>query len=190
MSRMLASLAALPLALVWSCTCASEAAWLDELHPAAWNKPGMPIPAAPKVNENPGRRCASQSRPPQFREEFYVHEQGWGLMGPYQGGWNVFVIAAAADYDGMCRPLQYQYFVFVHGAFAGTLSPLFMDSRTDGALNHVSFDPSGSDLNAQYLRYTPSDALCCPSRTTSVVFEIDLELRVVRPKVATTSANR
>lgn len=190
MSRMLASLAALSLAPGWSCACASEAAWLDELNPGTWNKPGMSIPAAPKVNEKRDPRCASQSRPPQFREEIDVHEQGWHLIGPYQGGWNVFVIAAAADYDGMCRPLQYQYFVFVHGAFAGTLSPQFMDSRTDGALNHISFDPSGSDLHVQYLRYTPSDALCCPSRTTSVVFAIDREVRVVRPRVATTSPNR
>lgn len=190
MSRMLASLAALPLALDVSCVCAAEAAWLDELNPDTWNKPGMSIPVAPKVNESSRPRCASQSRSPQFREEIDVRERGWDLFGPYQGGWNVFVIAGTAAYDGMCRPMQYQYFVFANGAFAGTLSPRFMDSRTDGALHQVSFDVSGSNLNVQYLRYTSSDALCCPSRMTTVVFEIDREARVISPKVATTSPNR
>jgi hypothetical protein len=42
-----------------------------------------------------------------------------------------------AGYDGMCRPRQYQDFVFVGSVFAGTLSPQPMDSRTDGALGRV-----------------------------------------------------
>jgi hypothetical protein len=188
MNRTLAILAALPMALICSGVCAQEVAWLDELHPRNWNKPAMAIPAAPSVQKSATPACSSQSRPPRFDEEIKVHEQGWDLIGPYQGGWGVFVIAGAASYDGMCRPLQYQYFVFVRGAFAGTLSPGPMDSRTDGALHRISLG-SGSDLDAQYLRYTMSDPLCCPSRITNVVFEIDREDRVIRPRVATTSAN-
>ena len=130
MSRMLASLVALPLALDCSHVCASETAWLDALNPDTWNKPGLSIPAAPKINERVDSRCASQARSPRFREEIDVRERGWDLIGPYQGGWNVLVIAGTATYDGMCRPMQYQYFVFLAGAFAGTLSPQFMDSRT------------------------------------------------------------
>jgi hypothetical protein len=189
MNRTLPTLVA-PSILLWSCVCAGEAKWLDELNPANWNKPGMTIPAAPTNQKDTVLACEGYTRPPQFLEDRNVREQGWNLMGPYQGGWNVLVIAAAAGYDGMCRPLQYQYFVFVRGAFAGTLSPGPMDSRTDGALNKVSFHSSGENLDAQYLRYTQSDALCCPSRTVNVVFEIDRVNRLVRPKVATTSPNR
>lgn len=190
MSRTLPILPALSMALLCSSVCASEAAWLDELNPYNWNKPGMSIPAAPPPQKDTIPACEGHSRPSQFLEDTSVREQGWNLIGPYQGGWNILVIAAAAGFDGMCRPLQYQYFVFVRGAFAGTLSPGLMNSRTDGALNRVSFHPSGNTLDVQYLRYAPGDALCCPSRTANVVFEIDRLERVVRPKVATTSPNR
>jgi hypothetical protein len=190
MNRTFPSLLAPSMALLCFCVYAKEATWLDELNPRNWNKAGMSIPAAPPPQQENARACEGHSRPPQFLEDTNVSEQGWKLMGPYQGGWNVLVIAAAAGYDGMCRPLRYQYFVFVRGAFAGTLSPELMNSRTDGALNRVSFHPSGNTLDAQYLRYTPSDALCCPSRTANVVFEIDRLERVVRPKVATTAPNR
>jgi LppP/LprE lipoprotein len=86
----------------------------------------------------------------------------------------------------MCRPLQYQDFIFVLGVFAGTLSPHNMDSRADGALGRV-FIQSGSRLTAEYDRYTAKDALCCPSGTTSVVFEIAGEAPLVRPVSASTS---
>ena len=35
--------------------------------------------------------------------------------------------------DGMCRPLNYNVFVFVRGQFAGALSPASMDSRLDSS---------------------------------------------------------
>jgi hypothetical protein len=68
----------------------------------------------------------------------------------------------------------------VRGVFAGTLSPQSMDSRTDGALGHVSLQ-SASRLTSEYARYAPTDALCCPSRTTCVVFDIANDGPVVRP---------
>lgn len=93
----------------------------------------------------------------------------------------------------MCRPRQYQAFVFVRGLFVGTLSPQLMDSRTDGALSEVSLQ-SATLLTAQYLRYATTDALCCPSRTTSVIFEIatfpsQSNRPQVRPVSASTSIN-
>jgi heat shock protein HslJ len=121
-------------------------------------------------------------------EDARVRDQGWHLIDAYQGGWHVLVIPATASYDGMCRPLQYQHFVFVGGAFAGTLSPQPMNSRTDGALSRVWLQ-NEKQLIAEYLRYDPSDALCCPSRTTRVVFDIPKDRPVVRPVSASTTQN-
>jgi heat shock protein HslJ len=86
----------------------------------------------------------------------------------------------------MCRPNQYQDFVFVRGVFAGTLSPQLMDSRTDGALSQVSLQ-SATRLTVVYARYASADPLCCPSRTTSVIFDIASDKPAVRPASASTS---
>jgi LppP/LprE lipoprotein len=162
------------------------ASWLDEPKPGSWNKPGLSIPAAPKIPGFVDPRCGEQARPPQLEEDKRVRDQGWDLVGPYQGGWQTLVIRGTAGYDGMCRPRQYQDFVFVGSVFAGTLSPQPMDSRTDGALGRVFLQTNGR-LTAEYARYTAKDALCCPSRTTSVVFEIGSDAPIVRPLSASTS---
>lgn len=162
--------------------------WLDESKPTSWNRPGIPIPDAPQTQVSPDSRCKEQARPAELKEDKHVRDKGWYLVGAYQGGWQVVLIRATAGYDGMCRPRQYQDFVFVRGAFAGTLSPQAMDSRADGALSQVRLQ-NGSRLTAEYLRYTAKDALCCPSSTTSIVFEIAKDAPLVRPVSAVTSKN-
>ena len=127
------------------------------------------------------------ARPPQLDEDKRVRDQGWDLVGAYQGGWQVVAIRGTAAYDGMCRPQRYQDFVFVRGVFAGTLSPQTMDSRTDGALVRVSLE-SERRLSAEYQRYAAADPLCCPSRTTRVVFDITKDPPVVQP-VSTSTSN-
>ncbi|HEY7289204.1 MAG TPA: LppP/LprE family lipoprotein [Vicinamibacterales bacterium] len=161
------------------------AAWLDEAKPASWNKPGLPIPSAPKVDEPVDPRCREQARPPQLTEDRLVRDRGWDLIGAFEGGWDVVVIQGTAGYDGMCRPRRYQAFVFVRGEFAGTLSPQPMESRTDGALDRI-FLGGRTQLTAQYRRYSPSDALCCPSKTTSVEFAISSAPALVTPTSAST----
>ena len=111
------------------------------------------------------------------------------MVGAFAGGWQVRVIRATTGYDGMCRPLQYQDFVFVRGVFAGTLSPRPMDSRSDGALRRV-WVQSDRRLTAEYDRYAATDPLCCPSRMTTVTFEIADDPPVVRPVSAASTANR
>lgn len=166
------------------------AAWLDEPKPASWNKPGLSIPAAPKIQDAVDPRCRELARPPQLAEDKRLRERGWDLVGAYQGGWQILVIGGTAGYDGMCRPRQYQDFVFVRGLFAGTLSPEPMDSRADGALARV-FLQSGRQMSVEYARYVPTDPLCCPSRTTRVVFEIVSAPPVLRPEsVSTTDTTR
>jgi len=168
---------------------ATFALWLDEPTIVSWNKPGMPIPAAPRIQGTLDPRCKDQIRPPQVDEDVRVRDQGWDLIGAFQGGWQMVVIRGTAGYDGMCRPRRYQDFVFLRGTFAGTLSPQAMASRTDGALSRVSLQ-SNNRLMAEYQRYAPADPLCCPSRTTTVVFEVSSETRLVRPVSASTSEAR
>lgn len=165
------------------------ASWLDISRPASWNKPGVSIPVAPAVQGEIDPRCRALARPPESEEDRRVREQGWELVGGYQGGWHAVVIRGTAGYDGMCRPRQYQAFVFVRGVFAGTLSPEAMDSRTDGALSQV-FLQSDSRLTAEYLRYAAKDPLCCPSRTTRIEFEIAGGGPVLRPVSSSTSSNK
>lgn len=164
------------------------ASWLDASRPIPWNKSGVSIPAAPGVQGAVDLRCHQLARPAALEEDARVRDQGWDLVGAYQGGWQVVVIRGTASYDGMCRPRQYQAFVFVRGAFAGTLSPAAMDSRTDAALSDVILQ-SDRRLTAQYLRYTVNDPLCCPSRTTRVEYDIT-EGGVVQPAFASTSSKR
>jgi hypothetical protein len=171
------------------CAEGTAASWLDEQKPRSWNTPGLAIPGAPNVDGAVDARCRAQARPPQLAEDARVRQRGWELVGAYQAGWQVLIIAATASYDGMCRPKQFQYFVFVRGVFAGTLSPQPMDSRTDGALSRVLIQDA-TQVTAEYLRYEPSDPLCCASRTTRVVFEIEAGKPAVRPVSASTSRRR
>src|SRR5262245_43217814 len=59
------------------------ASWLDEPKPASWNKPGLPIPAAPKIDKAP--RCRTSARQPELAEDKRLQAQGWDLVGAYQG---------------------------------------------------------------------------------------------------------
>jgi hypothetical protein len=168
---------------------AKAGSWLDDSKPAAWNKPGASIPAAPKTQGAVDARCRERARPAESAEDKRVRDQGWNLEGPYQGGWQVVVIRGTAGYDGMCQPWQYQAFVFVRGVFAGTLSPQAMDSRTDGALGQVYLQ-SSNQLTAEYHRYAATDAACCPSSKTSVVYEIASDGPVLKPLSTSTAPNK
>jgi hypothetical protein len=104
---------------------------------------------------------------------------GWTVAGDYRAGWGVQVVLGLALYDGMCRPLQYQEFVFVDGRFAGTISPTPMDSRTDGAgeteaiLSGIDPAAPGQIVGASFRRYTAADPLCCPSATSFVTYRVE-----------------
>jgi hypothetical protein len=165
------------------------ASWLDESKPASWNTLGAAIPSAPKMEKTVDPRCRTHTRVPESEADKRLTDLGWDLIGGYQGGWGILVIQGAAGYDGMCRPRAYQDFVFLRGVFAGTLSPSTMDARGDGALNRVTLQDARR-LVAEYARYTAADALCCPSRTTNVVFEIGSDPAVVRPVSLSTSSER
>jgi hypothetical protein len=75
---------------------------------------------------------------------------------------DVEILAGMAEADGMCRPMEFNVFVFVGGNLAGTLSPLAMTSRSDGEIGAVRLAADDA-IAAEFARYTDRDALCCPS---------------------------
>ena len=149
-------------------TAVAQESWLNAPL-AGWNQAGQAMPPAPPGNlalADP--RCLQLNRPPQTPEDRAVTAAGWTLHGPYTGGWGAVMVEGLTDYDGMCRPVGYQYFVFVDGTFAGTVSPLPMAARTDGAVQDVRIGLSG-EISATFVRYAPDDPLCCPSRPSVLV---------------------
>lgn len=153
----------------------AEGSWLDEpLGDNSWNQPLMDIPLAPATAQvilNPA--CpGAVNRPAESDADAAIQGAGWTVYGSYTGGWGVVIVKGLATYDGMCRPMAYQEFVFVDGTFAGTLSPTPMDSRTDGAGDLTGLQ-NGDMLTARFERYAPSDPLCCPSSTQAVRYRID-----------------
>lgn len=152
----------------------ADGAWLDRSPPVPWNQPRMAVPTAPTHQPLSATtpNCLGTVRPPQSDEDEELVRAGWYLIGQFEGGWGILVILGAAGFDGMCRPLMYQGFVFVDGIFAGTLSPVLMDSRTDGAESR-SMILGRDSLVATFLRYTESDPLCCPSRISTVTYQIE-----------------
>ena len=148
--------------------------WLVQ-PPSSWNFPGALVPAAPESKGDPPTdpRCAGTVRQAQTPQEQALTAAGWSLFGKTRVAGRMTVLLAEASMDGMCRPWQYQAFVFVGLRFAGTLSPTVMDSRTDGALGEIRF-MSGYQLEAAFLRYADADPLCCPSRVSAVRYRIEL----------------
>jgi hypothetical protein len=69
-------------------------------------------------------------------------------------------------------PPTAQEFGLVDGNFAGTLSPVPMDSRSGGAggLNDLE---NADMLSAAFQRYTPSDPACRPGSRKDVRYQID-----------------
>jgi heat shock protein HslJ len=112
-----------------------------------------------------------QVRPPTSPAEQALVRQGWKLYGSVQSYGLTQVVTATSSFDGMCRPIQYHAFVYWEGRYAGTLSPVPMDSRTDGAIANIRLT-STTSLSAEFNRYRQSDPLCCPSGISTVLFNL------------------
>jgi hypothetical protein len=148
----------------------SSGAWLDD-GGTNWSQAEAVIPTAPPQDGDNFDNCAPTLRAATLPVDVQVAAAGWGLVGPAQIFGTTTVITGAANADGMCRPMAYQVFVFANGKFAGTLSPLPMDSRTDGSTSNVNLYRDGY-ITAVFNRYTPEDALCCPSGQSRLVYEV------------------
>ena len=151
---------------------AADGNWLDAPTPQSWTEPGAAVPQAPPFTETFQSMCLAAVRPVETMEDQQVVEAGWMLIGAYQGAWGIKLVQGATYFDGMCRPLSYQVFVFVDGRFAGTVSPLAMDSRSDGAAT-TELISRPDQLTVSFVRYESTDPLCCPSRRSLGTYEID-----------------
>jgi hypothetical protein len=149
----------------------ADGAWLDQ--PLSnWNQAGMDIPQAPPMDPSTNPQCLPQKRPVDTYADQALVDSGWTLFSSYHAGWDTYVVSGLSGYDGMCRPLGYNVFVFADGQFAGTISPDNMDSRTDGA-GTVSFFAAKDSITAEFQRYSPSDPLCCPSGHATVFYKVN-----------------
>ncbi len=158
--------------LMMASSALAQTSWLDR--PLTnWNSNTGAVPTAPRATGDAptNARCPDAVRNPESIADRAVTRAGWSLFGALQSYGAVTVINGMASLDGMCRPLQYNTFVFVSNRFAGTLSPTAMNSRTDGALSQARLN-SPTNISADFTRYTSSDALCCPSQTSSVFYTI------------------
>ena len=153
----------------------AKSRWLDAQPVANWNKAGGAIPRGPKAAAADIRDCerrGAEENPksaatPETRQ---VTAAGWlGAAVEKRAGDTVYVFARNGV-DGMCRPMDFQIFVFVAGRFAGTIAPRPMDSREDGSGYLDKVDARRFTVN--FTRYRKDDALCCPSRTSTVTYEI------------------
>jgi hypothetical protein len=147
-----------------------DGTWLDES--MNWNTPGTEIPEAPIQDGNNLVNCEHTVRSPSLPEDVLVKAAGWTLTGPAEIYDGTTVIMGMANADGMCRPSQYQVFVFTNGEFSGTLSPLVMDSRTDGSLADYNLYREG-EIDAVFNRYQPDDPLCCASGESRIFYEVE-----------------
>ena len=96
-----------------------------------WNLAGAAVPKAPKPKgDSPSDpRCAGGVRHPETAVEGAVTTAGWSLFSTPRVKGDTTVLLAEASVDGMCRPWDYQAFVFVKRRFAGTLSPGMRTAR-------------------------------------------------------------
>jgi hypothetical protein len=132
----------------------------------------MTVPAAPTTASPVDPRCLELRRRPETYEDKVVAAAGWTLWGSYQAGWGLVSVKALSSFDDSCRPRGFQEFVFVDGVFAGTISPVLMDSRTDGAGAVLAFIGPDS-VAAVFRRYKAEDDPCCPSGMAPITFTID-----------------
>src|SRR5262249_48955461 len=70
------------------------------------------------------------------------------------------VLGGLRDLTADCAPASFHVFVFVDGAFAGTLSPVEMTTARDGVVGAIRLLPDDV-LTAEFARYAAKDSECC-----------------------------
>lgn len=157
--------------LVFAGGAMAQTSWLDRPLNTNWNNGNGVVPQAPRTLVAIETKCRDQIRNPESLSDRAITRAGWSLFGASQTYGAATVVSAMASVDGMCRPTQYNTFVFVNNRFAGTLSPTPMDSRTDGSLKDAALN-SPTAITAVFNRYTSNDALCCPSQASTVTYSM------------------
>lgn len=150
---------------------AQTSQWLDMKPLPNWNSRKRVILETKKMSASELKRCSISVRQPSLPQDFLLTKMNWTLTGAAQIFGNTAVITTAEGFDGMCRPLKYETYVFVGNKLAGGLTPGPEDSRADGSIINVNLY-SETDLSAEFARYKNSDALCCPYKTERVTYKI------------------
>jgi hypothetical protein len=156
-----------------------EPTWLDQ--PLSnWNKAGRTLsPVLPSTGETIAeamKRCADLRMLRNTVGERTLADAGWLPFHPFDlqvAQRDVEIVGGLAGVDGMCRPVDFNVFVFVAGRFAGTLSPGEMSSRNDGSVAGGIRLAEDDTIAAEFARYADSDPLCCPSGRVTVRYRID-----------------
>ncbi len=146
--------------------------WLDGN--TNWNISEASIPQAPQQDGNNLSNCQHTLRTAALPEDKLVEAAGWTLTDSAQIYGATTLITGMANADGMCRPFVYQVFVFTKGKFSGTLSPIPMNSRTDGSMFKLNLYREGM-IDASFNRYSPDDAQCCASRESRLFYRVEEE---------------
>jgi hypothetical protein len=151
--------------------------WLDRPM-AGWHRPGAAIPSPPSGTEPREallRRCGTPGAKASAAASQALGNAGWvpflHLDRQLQRD-DVEVLGGMSAASPGCEPTTFNLFVFAGGAFAGTLSPVPMTPARDGVVGAVRVAASDS-LSAEFARYTPADAECCPSSRVRVSYRID-----------------
>jgi uncharacterized lipoprotein YbaY len=156
--------------LAFAAAASAQGPWLDR--PLSnWNRANAAIPPAPRTSAPIDAMCRATVRTPESIADRALTRAGWSLFGPSQTYGATTVIMGMASVDGMCRPNEYNGFVFARDRFIGTLAPGPMNARSDGSLGLIRLQ-SSTELSAEFSRYADSDALCCPSRKSMVSYSL------------------
>ena len=155
---------------------APERSWLD-VPLKNWNTPGRVMPRADTADE-PIPEMTARCKLTVLRGtpgERAVADAGWVPFHMFDKQLvqrDVEIVGGLAGVDGMCRPVDFNLFVFVGGMLAGTLSPAQMYSRSDSSIGGA-IRLAEDEIAAEFARYADSDALCCPSGRVTVRYRID-----------------
>jgi hypothetical protein len=153
-----------------------DVSWLDR--PLSnWNNPTRSLEHAMPTGETIAEvaaRCGSPIRR-ETAGERALADAGWLPFRPFDRQVlqrDVEIVGGMAGADGMCRPQDFNIYVFVNGHLAGALSPALMRSRVDAAIGAVRLAQDDT-IAAEFARYLDKDALCCPSSRVTVRYRID-----------------
>jgi LppP/LprE lipoprotein len=157
---------------------APEPTWLDR--PLSnWNAPGRAVPRAVPNGETIAeitKRCVELQVLRNTSGERALADAGWLPFHMFDRQIvqrDVEIVGGLAGVDGMCRPVDFNVFVFVGGRLAGTLSPAEMSSRNDGSIGGAIRLADDDTIAAEFARYAEPDPLCCPSTRVTVRYRID-----------------
>jgi hypothetical protein len=157
---------------------APEPTWLDR--PLSnWNKAARAVPRAVPNGETIAdmmKRCPDLRTLRNTPGERALADAGWVPFHMFERQIvqrDVEIVGGLAAVDGMCRPADFNVFVFVAGQLAGTLSPGEMSSRRDGSVAGGIRLADDETIAADFARYADADPLCCPSGRVTVRYRLD-----------------